>query len=153
MKKVALPVLGVLLFLLFMLTFNFYVSTKAVATDENIVEIRIFDGNTGKEAIIEDEAIIEEIVAMFNAIEFKKTGVSIGYVGYSYNVTYYNAQGENVQNFIVNNEKKLRYEGFFYEPQNKDMDFAMLEDVMTNEVKWGEHYEAMASYSMFISRL
>lgn len=133
MKKIALPVLGVIVFLAFMLTFNFFVSTKAVSTDEDIAKIRIFDGNTGNETIITDEAQIERVVGMLNDIQFKKTGVSIGYIGSGYNITYYNKQEEKAESFIINSDKQLRYEGFFYEPQNKDIDFTMLEELIASK--------------------
>lgn len=126
MKKIALPVLGVIIFLTAMLAFHFFVPTNVTATDDDIVKIRVFDGNDGTETIITSEAQIERIVTMLNDIEFLKTGVSIGYIGYSYDVTYYTASGEEVQQFIVNNEKQIRYEGFFYEAQNGAIDTAIL---------------------------
>lgn len=130
MKKAAYPVIGVIVFLTLMLTFNFVVPTKVTATDEAITKVRIFDGNTGRETIITDETDVQQFVAMLNDITFLKSGVSIGYTGYSYDVTYYTASGEKAQRFIVNDHNTVRCNGFFYKAQNKDIDYDYMEQLI-----------------------
>ena len=132
MKKIALPVVGAIVFLALMLTFNFIVPTKVTATDEAITKLRIFDGNTGTETIITDEAQIETFVAMLNDITFLKSGVSLGYVGYSYDVTYYTANGDKVQRFIITNDETVRSNGFFYTAKNKKIDYEYVERMTTS---------------------
>lgn len=111
--------------------FNFIVPKKITTSDETITKITIFNGNTGKQSIITDQQEIQKLVANLNGISFLKTGISFGNMGYGLDITYYGNNDQEIKNFIVNAEDKVRYRGFFYKPQNSLLDYEYLTNLVS----------------------
>ncbi len=131
-KRLITIILFVLIIFIGILSINFIIPTKITTTDETIKKITIFSGNTGNQAIITDQQEIQNIATKLNDIRFLKTGVSIGYMGYSLNITYYGHNDKEIKNFIVNSEDMVRYRGFFYAPQNTSLDYEYLVNLVDN---------------------
>ena len=97
--------------------------------DEEIDKITIFNGNTGKLTTIIDKKEINSIAKEFNDVAFLKKGFALGRIGYSLNINYYDKSGKNTKKIIVNSEDTIRYRGFFYEPQNSNINFEYLNNL------------------------
>lgn len=78
---------------------------------EKVERIELFDGNTGRALSVTDRGQIERIVSMTRALELRRRGVSLGYTGYSYRVTFEPSGGS----FILNSDDTVRKDPFFYE--------------------------------------
>ena len=114
------------------LCFNFIVPKKVTTTDDTITKITIFNGNTGNQTIITNPEEIQTIVTKLNGIDFLKTGISIGYMGYSLDITYFGEGDKEILNFIINGENTVQYKGFFYEPQNTALDYEYLANLQSD---------------------
>lgn len=131
-KRIITIFLGVIIIFVGALCFNFVVPKKVITTDDTITKITIFNGNTGNQAIITNPEEIQTIVTKLNAIDFLKTGVSAGYIGYGLDITYFGEEDKEIHNFIINSENQVRYKGFFYEPQNTSLDYEYLANLVSN---------------------
>ena len=63
---------------------------------EEIMEIFIFDGNTGTSVHIISKEDISHIIENLNTIKLKREKLSSRYVGYSFKTTLYGNDGEEV---------------------------------------------------------
>lgn len=125
-KRAILLVLVIILMFIVIISINFFVPKKIMKVDEQIDKITIFNGNTGKLTTIIDQKEINSIVKEFNDVAFLKKGFALGRIGYSLNIIYYDKSGKNTKKIIVNSEDTIRYRGFFYEPQNSNINFEYL---------------------------
>lgn len=84
---------------------------------ENILEIVMFDGNTGSTLIITDTKDVFYITKNLNSIKLIREKLSLGYTGYSFKTILYGNDGEELDgwnNFIINSEDSIRKDPFFY---------------------------------------
>ncbi|EPE61193.1 hypothetical protein L479_02402 [Exiguobacterium sp. S17] len=51
-------------------------------------------------------------------------------MGYSYRVTLYDKDDDELDEFIINSENTLRYHGFFHTTKTGDIDYAKLDEWM-----------------------
>ena len=82
-----------------------------------VLEIVIFNGNTGNATHIDNPQQIERIVENLNSVKVKRDKPSLGYMGYSYKITIYLKDGNEAgdwNNFIINSESYIRKDPFFY---------------------------------------
>lgn len=125
-KRAILLVLVIILVFIVMISINFFIPKKIMKVDEEIDKITIFNGKTGKLTTIIDKKEINSIAKEFNDVAFLKKGFALGRIGYSLNINYYDKSGKNTKKIIVNSEDTIRYRGFFYEPQNSNINFEYL---------------------------
>lgn len=70
----------------------------------------MFNGNTGKETHITEESQIENIINNLNDIKMKRRKPSVGYMGYSFNMTIYLSDGKKADGwngFIINSSDTI----------------------------------------------
>ncbi len=104
--------IGLVVGLLYATTF---IPQRVITTSPSSVShIHVFDGQSGYELNLSD-------------VTFQKGKPSIGYMGYSYRVTLYDQDGDELDEFIINSEDTLRYHGFFYAAKSGKIDYNKLD--------------------------
>lgn len=81
----------------------------------DVMEIVVFNGNTGKTTYIMDRSQIVNIVDNLNDVRIKRWKLSVGYMGYSFKITSYLSDGNEVDgwnNFIINSSDTIRKDPF-----------------------------------------
>ncbi len=84
-----------------------------VSADE-VACISIFDGQNGTESSVTDKSEIYSAVSRLRGVAFKRSGISLGKMGYRYKLTFYGNDGNQLDAFIVNSDGILRKDPFFY---------------------------------------
>ncbi len=82
-----------------------------------VMEIVVFNGNSGNATHITDKEQIQHIVENLNGVEVKRSKPSLEYTGYSFKVTIYLSDGNEAgdwNNFIINSDDTIRKDPFFY---------------------------------------
>ncbi|MGI2328494.1 hypothetical protein [Planococcus sp. YIM B11945] len=92
-------------------------------TPSDISKITVFDGGKGFEVEIKEKADIAHIIQNLNSVTFQKDKPSLGYMGYSFNMTIYNDKGKAVKELIINSADTIRSKGFFYTAKNQAIDY------------------------------
>lgn len=135
LKKRKLLFIGIPLLLVLLYTFT-YIPHKVVKIEpEEVSKIIIFDGSSGYEIKITDKKEINYIVTNLNNVTFKKGKLSAGYMGYRFNTTIYDEQGETLQELIINAEDTIRYRGFFYKTHENKIDYDYIEELFAKQDK------------------
>ena len=107
-----------------------YIPHKAVSIDPlSISKITVFDGNTGNAIDITDPAEMDYIIENLNDITFQKGKPSFFRLGYSYRTTFYDKDGEKVDEMIIGSNDGLRYKGFFYTSKNDGIVYDYIEQL------------------------
>ena len=133
MNKKAKTVIAVLVVLAagFLLWYNLPI--KLLDLDpQNVMEITVFNGNTGKLTHITDEEEIENIIENLNDVKIKRYKPSVGYSGYSFKMTIYLTDGNEADgwnNFIINSETSVRKDPFFYRVTEGSIDYGYIESI------------------------
>ncbi|SNU05570.1 Thiol-disulfide isomerase or thioredoxin [Lachnospiraceae bacterium] len=83
-----------------------------------VTRIEIFDGNNGTAFSITDPYEIEFIVGCFKSTKARKTGISLGRMGYTYNMQFMSDSGEVLEEFILNSSDTIRKDPFFYQAED-----------------------------------
>lgn len=99
---------------------------------KNVMEITVFNGNTGKLTHITDEEEIENIIENLNEVKIKRYKPSVGYSGYSFKMTIYLTDGNEADgwnNFIINSEDTIRKDPFFYRVTEGNIDYEYIESI------------------------
>ena len=127
MNKKAKTVIAVLAVLAagFLLWYNLPIKLLDLEP-KNVMEITVFNGNTGKLTHITDEEEIENIIENLNDVKIKRYKPSVGYSGYSFKMTIYLTDGNEADgwnNFIINSEDTIRKDPFFYREGNIDYEY------------------------------
>lgn len=94
-----------------------------------VMEIVVFNGNSGNTTHITDKEQLRHIVENLNEIEMKRTKLSSGYVGYSFRLTIYLSDGNTADgwnNFIINSEYAVRKGPLFYAVTKGEIDYSYL---------------------------
>jgi hypothetical protein len=111
-----------------------YIPKKIITIKPSEVsKLEIFDGNQGKSLTVSDREHIKHIITNLNGITFSKGKSSLGYLGYSFRVTIYDDNGDEYKELIINSNDKVRYKGFFYTDQSKQIDFDYIDSLMMRE--------------------
>lgn len=105
-----------------------------------VMEISIFDGNTGNSVKIFDKEDISYIIENLNKIKLKRGKLSFRYTGYSFKITIYGNDGEEIDgcnNFIINSKDTIRKDPFFYKVVEGSIDYqyikALIEEQNTKQ--------------------
>lgn len=79
-----------------------------------VASIEVMDGNSGRQFAITEVEDISYIVANIQQNTMKKWQPSLGYMGYSYQMTFLNAAGHKIAKFVLNSNDTIRKDPFFY---------------------------------------
>lgn len=124
--------IAVVLLAILVIWFNATIDLMDLDSNE-VVEIVVFNGNTGKETRITDETQIENIINNLNGIKMKRWQPSVGYMGYSFNVTIYLADGNMASgwnNFVINSSNTIRKDPFFYTVVEGSIDYDYIASIV-----------------------
>ena len=94
-----------------------YFSPKAFlrgVEPSNVKSIYVFDGNTGKEFVIESPEEIERIVKNIQEVKMKRDSISVFHIGYSFIIKFTDKNGNAIDSFIINSTDTVRDDPFFY---------------------------------------
>lgn len=100
---------------------------------DEVMEIVVFNGNTGNATHITDKKQIEHIIENLNDIELKRSKLSVGYSGYSFKMTVYLSDGNEADgwnNFIINSDDTIRKDPFFYKVVSEKIDYDYIADIV-----------------------
>ncbi len=98
-----------------------------------VLEIVIFNGNTGETTHIENEDEIAHIINELNSIKLKREKISLGSMGYSFKTTIYLKNGEEYDgwnNFIINSSSTIRKNPFFYSVYEGSLDYEYINSIV-----------------------
>lgn len=94
----------------------------------DVKSITVFDGNTGTGFNISHTDEISYIVENIQGSKMTRGNVSIGYSGYGFRVCFYDAEGKEIESFIINSVSTIRKDPFFYRC-NGDLCFDYLKEL------------------------
>lgn len=98
---------------------------------ENTETILVMSGNTGKSVEITDQDIIQQITDNINSLSFER-GSRINSTGWSYNIRWYNADGDEIENMSTGGTgTNLFYGGYNWSIVSGNIDTALLDEVLT----------------------
>ena len=80
----------------------------------DIKSISVFDGNTGESFDFSDTDEIRYVVENIQSTIMKKDTLSMGYTGYSFRISFFDKNGKEIENFIINSSNTIRKDPFFY---------------------------------------
>lgn len=134
MKKKIFVLLSVVLILILGVAVWYNIPIDLINLDPNeVMEIVVFNGNSGETTHITDEQQIQHIIQNLNDVTVKKWKPSVGYTGYSFKITIYLSDGNEADgwnNFIINSENTIRKDPFFYSVVSGEIDYDYIESIV-----------------------
>ena len=131
MKKKIIILLSVVIILLMGIVVWFNIPLDLMDLDPNeVMEIVVFNGNSGNATHITDKEQIQHIVENLNGVEVKRSKPSLGY---SFKVTIYLSDGNEAgdwNNFIINSDDTIRKDPFFYSVTKGNIDYSYIEGIV-----------------------
>lgn len=128
MKKIGIPVLIIILVILGgILWYQTPVGVLNISAND-VSKINIFDGSTGQAIDITEGKDREYFINDLNALQMKRRGLSLGYMGYRFRVTIDTKNGRQIT-FIVNSANDIRKDPFFYNIVEGEIDFEFIESL------------------------
>lgn len=95
-----------------------YLTPKTFAKGVNpddVDKFSVFDGQTGTGFMVDDPTYIKMIVRNLQNTPVKRSGISLGNMGYGFKIEGLNANGKTIiPIFIINSETTIRKDPFFY---------------------------------------
>lgn len=133
MKKKIIIVLSVMVIFLvgFCVWYNVPIDLMSLEHNE-VLEIVVFNGNTGNTTHIADKEQIQHIIDNLNAVELKRSKPSVGYSGYSFKMTIYLLDGNEADgwnDFIINSDDTIRKNPFFYTVSKGKIDYDYIKNI------------------------
>lgn len=133
MKKIIILTSSAVIFLIGIIAwYNVPLNLMDLNPNE-VMEIVVFNGNSGKATHITDEQQIQHIVEKLNNVKVKKSKPSVGNMGYSFKVTIYLSDGNEAKgwnNFIINSNDTIRKDPFFYSVVTGNIDYNYIESIV-----------------------
>ena len=133
MKKIFV-LLSVVLILILGVAVWYNIPIDLINLDPNeVMEIVVFNGNSGETTHITDEQQIQHIIQNLNDVTVKKWKPSVGYTGYSFKITIYLSDGNEADgwnNFIINSEDTIRKDPFFYSVVTGKIDYNYIKSIV-----------------------
>ena len=126
LSMVLIPLVGIAVW------YNAPIDLMNLDADE-VMEIVVFNGNSGNTTHIEDKGQIQHIIDNLNDVEVKRAKLSAGYSGYCFKVTIYLSDGNQADdwnNFIINSDDTIRKDPFFYSVSKGKIDYNYLENIV-----------------------
>ncbi len=124
MKRILAVIFGIVL------TFGGVACAKRTVRfdGEKIAKISIFSGGRGDSVHLDegDEALAL-LTENIGALSFKKDKSAVGYGGFRYSMKWYGADGVLIEGFTIMNETRIRYDDYFYDVENGEIDLALVE--------------------------
>lgn len=118
MKKRVAIFASIAVILLGILIIWYNTSIDLMDLDPNeVMEIEVFNGNMGNATHITDKSQIENMIDNLNSVQLKRGKPSVGYMGYSFDITIYLSDGSVAgrwNHFIINSSDSIRKDPFFY---------------------------------------
>ena len=128
MKKIGIPVLIIILVILGIIVwYQAPVGVLNISAND-VSKINIFDGSTGQAIDITEGTDREYFINDLNALQMKRRGLSLGYMGYRFRVTIDTKNGRQIT-FIVNSANDVRKDPFFYNIVEGEIDFEFIESL------------------------
>ena len=134
MKKKVPLVLAVVLILVTGIAVWYHAQIDLMNLDpDEVMEIAVFNGSSGNTTQIKDREQIQHIIDDLNGIELKRSKLSVGYTGYSFQVTIYLSDGSEAEgwnHFIINSEDTIRKDPFFYSVTEGKIEYGYIENLV-----------------------
>lgn len=92
-----------------------------------------FDYECGNTTHITDKEQIQYIIENLNDVELKRSKPSVGYSGYSFQLTIYLSDGNKAgdwNNFIIDSNDLIRKDPFFYSVSKGNIDYGYIADIV-----------------------
>lgn len=132
-KKIIILLSVVAIFLVgFSVWYNAPIDLMSLEHNE-VLEIVVFNGNTGNTTHITDKEEIQHIIDNLNDVELKRSKPSVGYSGYSFKMTIYLLDGNEADgwnNFIINSDDTIRKDPFFYTISKGKIDYDYIKSIV-----------------------
>lgn len=133
MKKMIIILLSVVAIFLVGFSVWYNAPIDLMSLDHNkVLEIVVFNGNTGNTTHIVDKEQIQHIIENLNDVELKRSKPSVGYSGYSFKTTIYLIDGNEANgwnNFIINSDDTIRKDPFFYTVNKGKIDYDYIKSI------------------------
>ena len=133
MKKKIIILLSVVAIFLVGFSVWYNAPIDLMSLDHNkVLEIVVFNGNTGNTTHIVDKEQIQHIIENLNDVELKRSKPSVGYSGYSFKTTIYLIDGNEADgwnNFIINSDDTIRKDPFFYTVNKGKIDYDYIKSI------------------------
>lgn len=91
-----------------------------------IARIEVFSGSTGQRISLTESEDIAPLVHSIQSQSLRRSGISLGRMGYSYHLTFYDLNDRVVEEFYLNSAAVLRDDPFFYRGSD-DLGYEQLE--------------------------
>ena len=116
MKKLLIVLLIILAVIITLGAAVYFTDTKLLnnVNAEDINYIEVFSGNSGRRIKITDPEEIEYIVSNLKGATVKKSGISLGNMGYMYDIKFIGDNYQEVYSLILNSSDTVRMDPFFY---------------------------------------
>jgi len=98
-----------------------------------ILEIVIRDGNTGKELHIVGKKEIRHVINNLKSIKLQRDNISLGWSGYNFYTTIYLEGGKEAggwNDFMINSSNSIRRDPFFYTVTEGRIDYGYIQKLM-----------------------
>ena len=105
-------------------------STEKTFDIKGVTRIAVMSGSTGKNVDITDQDLIQQITDNISSIRFKR-GSRINSSGWSYNIRWYDAGGQEIENITTGaNGTNLFYDGYNWSAVSGSIDTMLLDGVL-----------------------
>lgn len=124
-KKPSIWMLGIGVCVCIIIAVCFMTNPKRITLNvdvEKVAKIELQSGSSGKEIEITDEDVILRITDHINKLEFQKKGSTAGHGGWSYWLTWYDAEGNEMESFTTVGENRIAKDDYFYQSVNGNLD-------------------------------
>lgn len=115
-----------------------------------VMEISIFDGNTRNSMKTFDKEDITYVIENLNKIKLRREKLSLGDAEYSFKVTIYGNDGEEIagwNNFIIMSKDKIQKSPFFYKVVEGSVDFQYIRNLIEESKSITDtNYDKIAKY-------
>lgn len=110
---------------------------KNISNDRGDIFIEIRDGTTGNIVNITEKEDVDDILNLLKKRTYKKSSLSLGYMGTKYTLTIYDGCSKK-DSFIINDENLIRKDPFFYtcDTSNNESIMSLLDEKM-NKLYFG----------------
>lgn len=97
---------------------------------DGVAKIEVMSGNTGESVEVTDKDVIQQITDNINSVKFQK-GSRIDSSGWSYNIRWYNADGQEIENMSTGADgSHLFYDNYNWSTVSGSIDTGLLDEVL-----------------------
>ena len=88
-----------------------------------VASISVFDGSTGNHFTLTDSGEIRTVVENIKSVPTERGKLSLGYMGYSFRMSFIDEDGREIDSFILNGKDTIRDDPFFYYSDDPEDEF------------------------------